>query len=40
MKHIRIFSFGIGLLAFAGLAAGACLVADPTVAIAGCSGRC
>lgn len=40
MKHIRAFAFGIGLLALAGVAAGTCLVAAPTVAAAGCSGRC
>ena len=40
MKHIRMFAFGIGLLALAGVAVGTCLIADPTVAFAGCSGRC
>jgi hypothetical protein len=40
MKHIRAFAFAIGLLALAGVVAGTCLVANPTVAIAGCSGRC
>jgi hypothetical protein len=40
MKRIRLFAFGMGLLALAGLAAGTCLIAAPTPALAGCSGRC
>ena len=40
MKHIRTFAFGLGLLALAGFAAGTCLIVSPTVAAAGCSGRC
>jgi hypothetical protein len=40
MKHARILTLAIGLLALTGLATGACLIAAPTAAAAGCSGRC
>jgi hypothetical protein len=40
MKRARIFALGIGLLALAGLAIGASVIAAPTAAVAGCSKRC